>query len=117
MGCGARRGRVWLEGCQAPAGLFGVQAALRALERASHLSQGAVCVLALPAAMVHAEERSRDPGTPGVFYVTVISDAAGGRVESGAAVAAWGSARMGVARPATFGSAAVKASPAGLSVR
>ena len=86
MGCGARRGRAWLEGCQAPAGLFGVQTALRALEWASHLSRGAVCVLALLATMIHAEEWSHDPGTPGVFYVTVISDAAGERVESGAAV-------------------------------
>ena len=89
MGCGARRRRAWLEGCQAPSGLFGVQAALRALERASHVSQGAVCILALLAAMVHAEERSRDPGTPGVFYVsaTVVSDDTGGLGESGAAVA------------------------------
>ena len=85
----ARRRWAWLEGCLVPAGLFGVQTALRALQRASRLGQGALCILALPAAIVHAEERSQDPGASGVFYVsaTVISDAAIGPGGSRAAVA------------------------------
>ena len=68
---------------------LGVRIALRALGRASRLGKGTGCVLALLAAIGHAEERSHEPVASGVFYVsaTVVSDDTGGLGESGAAVA------------------------------
>ena len=72
-----------------PGATLGVRIALRALGRASRLGKGTGCVLALLAAIGHAEERSHEPVASGVFYVsaTVVSDDTGGLGESGAAVA------------------------------
>ena len=73
----------------APGVSLRVQVALIAVGRASRLGSGTGCVLALLAVVGHAEERSHEPVTSGVFYVsaTVDPDGAGAAGEGGAGVA------------------------------
>ena len=76
-----------LEIAWGPVVLLGVRIGLRALGRASRLGKGTGCVLALLAAIGHAEEPSHEPVASGVLYVavTVVSDDTRGLGESGAA--------------------------------